>query len=98
MKILVLNGSPRLSGTVASLLKSVTEPLSSEHEVEWIDVCNLNMKFCTSCMVCREKEICILPEDDAHIMAKKIQDADALVHVGVIIMTYLSCIFDLSVA
>ena len=79
MKILVLNGSPRKNGTVASLLQAVTEPLSTEHEVEWIDVCKLNMKFCTACMVCREKETCILPEDDAHIVGKKIQGADALV-------------------
>jgi hypothetical protein len=79
MKILVLNGSYRKSGTVVSLLKCVTEPLSSEHEIEWIDVCKLSMKYCTTCMVCREKETCILPEDDAHLVGKKIQDADALV-------------------
>ena len=79
MKILVLNGSPRQSGTVATLLKSVTEPLSAEHEIEWIDVGKLNMKYCKACMACREKEICVLPEDDAHIMGKKIRDADALV-------------------
>ncbi len=79
MKILVLNGSPRPNGTVASLLKSVTESLPAEHDIEWIDVCRLNMKYCTACMVCREKEKCILPEDDAHIVGKKIQDADALV-------------------
>jgi len=79
VKILVLNGSPRRNGTVASLLKAVTESLSAEHAIEWIDVCNLDMKFCTACMACREKERCILPEDDAHIVGKKIQDADALV-------------------
>lgn len=79
MKILVLNGSHRKNGTVASLLKSVTEPLSAEHEIEWIDVCELNMKYCTTCMVCREKETCVLPDDDAHIVGKKIQGADALV-------------------
>ncbi len=37
------------------------------------------MKYCTTCMVCREKETCILPEDDAHIVGKKIQNADALI-------------------
>jgi len=79
MKILALNGSPRKNGTVASLLKAVMEPLSAEHEVEWIDVCKLNMKFCTGCMVCREKEICVLPKDDAHLVGKKIQHADALI-------------------
>lgn len=78
MKILVLNGSHRKSGTVASLLKCVTESLSAKHEIEWIDVCKLNVKYCTTCMACREKETCILPEDDAHIVGKKIQDAHAL--------------------
>jgi multimeric flavodoxin WrbA len=79
MKILVLNGSPKKNGTVASLLKFVTEPLSAENDIEWIDVCKLNVKYCTACMACREKEICILPEDDAHRVGKKIQDSDALV-------------------
>src|SRR6056297_1592866 len=79
MKILVLNGSPRQNGTVASLLAFVTESLSTDQTIEWIDVCELNMKYCTACMVCREKGTCILPEDDAHIVGKKIQDADALV-------------------
>ena len=41
-------GIPRKNGTVASLLKAVTEPLSAEHEVEWIDVCTLNMKYCAA--------------------------------------------------
>ncbi len=79
MKILVLNGSPRKNGTVALLLKAVTEPLSAQHEVEWVDVSGLNMKNCTACMVCREKEICVMPEDDAHVVGNKIQQADALV-------------------
>ncbi|HKK66110.1 MAG TPA: flavodoxin family protein [Clostridia bacterium] len=79
MKILVLNGSYRKRGTVDSLLTYVTEPLSAEHEIEWIDVCKLNIKFCTTCMACREKETCILPEDDAHIVGMKIQDADVLI-------------------
>ena len=30
-------------------------------------------------MVCRKKETCILPEDDAHLVGKKIQDADVLI-------------------
>jgi len=79
MKILVLNGSPRQRGTVSALLKAVTGPLGAEHEIEWIDACQLNMGYCTGCMVCREKETCVLPEDDAHIVGRKILAADALV-------------------
>lgn len=54
MKTLVLNGCPRKRGTVASLLKAVTEPLTGAHDVEWIDVCKLTIKNCTACMVYRE--------------------------------------------
>ena len=79
MKIVVLNGSPRKNGTVASMLKSISEPISADHDIDWIDVCKLNMNYCTACMACREKEKCILPEDDAHIVGEKIQNADALV-------------------
>jgi multimeric flavodoxin WrbA len=79
MKVLVLNGSPRKKGTVAEMLRMIVEPISNVHEVEWIDVCKLHMKFCTACMVCREKDKCVLPEDDAHFIGQKIQNADALV-------------------
>ena len=79
MKVLVLNGSHRSAGTVATLLKHVTEGLPAGSEVDWIDVCKLNMKNCTGCMACRTKKICVLPEDDAHITGQKIADADALI-------------------
>jgi multimeric flavodoxin WrbA len=77
MKALVLNGSPKKNGTVASLLRHVTQGLPGD--VEWVDVCQLDMKFCTACMVCREKGVCVLPQDDAHIVGRKIGAADALI-------------------
>jgi hypothetical protein len=79
MKILVLNGSPRRNGTVASLLRAVTDRLSTSHDIEWIDVCTLSMRFCTSCMACRKTDTCVLPDDDAHVVGRKITDADAVV-------------------
>lgn len=79
MPILILNGSPRKKGTVASLLKSVSESASQKHEVEWIDVYDLKMKPCIACMKCRPDNACVLPEDDAHIIGRKIQNADGLI-------------------
>jgi len=79
MNVLVLNGSPRKSRTVTRLLRHVTEGLPAGSEVDWIDVCKLNMKNCTACMACRTKKACVLPEDDAHIVGKKIADTDALI-------------------
>ncbi len=79
MRILVLNGSPRENGTVASLLRHITAGLQGENSLEWIDVCRLRMQNCTGCMACRKKKSCVLPEDDAHLLGRKIAAADALV-------------------
>lgn len=48
------------------------------HEVEWIDVYDLDMKPCIACMKCRPDGPCMLPEDGAHRAAEKIREADAL--------------------
>lgn len=80
MRVLVLNGSPRKNGNVATLLRTIIEGMDKEHEWEWVDVCELNMSNCRACMKCRNKgTTCILPEDDAHRVGKKIAAADGLV-------------------
>jgi len=60
-------------------MKAITESLYPENQVEWVDVYDLQMKPCTACMVCRTKEVCVLPEDDAHRIAKKIGEAEAFI-------------------
>jgi multimeric flavodoxin WrbA len=79
MRVLVLNGSPRKNGTVETLLGDITEGMRGEHQIDWIDVCKLNIENCTGCMACRSKGVCVLPKDDGHIVGKKIDAADALV-------------------
>ncbi len=61
------------------MLGAVAEGVRGEHETEWIDVCKLNVNSCTACMACREKGECVLPEDDGHIVGRKIAEADALI-------------------
>ena len=61
------------------MLGAVTESIEQDHDVEWLNVCDLKMGFCTGCMVCRDKGECVLPQDDAHAIAGKIRAADALV-------------------
>jgi len=79
MRILVLNGSPRKNGTVANLLKSVADGIPNKYEVEWINVYDLIIEPCVACMKCRPDQECILPQDDAHIVGRKIKDADGLI-------------------
>ncbi len=79
MNILVLNGSPRRKGTVAKLLKGIANGIDEKHTVEWIDVYDLKMQPCIACMKCRPDAECVLPEDDAHIIGRKIKDAGGLI-------------------
>lgn len=79
MRILVLNGSPRKKGTVATLLKNIADTVSKKHEVEWINVYDLQLRPCIGCMKCRPDGECVLPEDDAHIVGRKIKNADGLI-------------------
>ncbi len=80
MKLLFINGSPQKKGTVAQLLKIVEGAIiENQQETEWIDVYDLKMKPCIGCMKCRTTNECILPEDDAHIVGRKIKSADGLI-------------------
>lgn len=79
MKVLVLNGSPRKKGTVATLLRAVAEGAQGQHEVEWIDLYDHDMKPCVACMKCRPDLTCVLAKDTAHMIGDKIREAGALI-------------------
>jgi multimeric flavodoxin WrbA len=59
-KVLVLNGSPKKRGTVATLLRAVVEGVPEGTEVEWVDVYDLKMEQCIGCMRCRDGGGCRL--------------------------------------
>ena len=79
MTFLVLNGSPRKNGNVATLLRAVVDGVGDRHEVEWIDVYDLNIEPCLGCMKCRPDGQCCLADDDAHVVGRKINEADGLI-------------------
>jgi NAD(P)H-dependent FMN reductase len=80
MKILIMNGSPKKKGTVATLLRAVAEGVAEKgHQVEWVDIYDLQMQPCQACMQCRPDKECQLMDDDAQKLGRKIKDADGLV-------------------
>ncbi len=79
MLLVMLNGSPHRNGTVAQLLTHVRDGLNERCDVEWVDLYDLQMKPCIGCMRCRPDGECVLPEDDAHALGRRIRDADGLV-------------------
>jgi len=102
MKIVVLNGSPRKKGTIAGLLGAVAEGARRKgHDIAWVDVYDLHMKPCVSCMKCRPDGACRLPADDAQEVGRKIREADGIVigtptHWGNM-SSQLKCLFDRNV-
>ena len=79
MKILILNGSPRINGITSQLLSAIAESLTGRHEIETVDIYNKIIAPCRGCEACRPDKRCILPDDDAHIIAHKIDKADMLI-------------------
>ncbi|MDY4901422.1 MAG: flavodoxin family protein [Treponema sp.] len=79
MDILILNGSPRTSGTVARLLHEIeSSALKNGATVTFTDVSRLSFASCTGCMACRKTGKCVLPHDDAHVIAEKIKSCSAI--------------------
>lgn len=80
MKILILNGSPRAKGNISQMLDVIrTEAERLGAETETIAANKLNVKPCIACMRCRCELRCSLPEDDAQMVLRKIQECDGIV-------------------
>jgi multimeric flavodoxin WrbA len=57
----------------------VAQGAAEKHEVDWVDVYDLEMRPCLACMKCRPEGECVQAEDDAHRVGRKIREAGALV-------------------
>jgi len=80
MNVLIINASPRRKGITSTLLSEIKTNINSTHNVvEVVQIQALNIKACTGCLKCRPDNTCILPEDDAHILAEKIKGSDLLI-------------------
>lgn len=79
MRILLINGSPRRHGNIASMLKAMQEELQdSGHHTDLLHIADLKVSPCTGCMKCRTAGRCILPEDDAQRALRLLAEADAV--------------------
>ena len=80
MKILFLNASPRLNGTVARMLKAMKDEAEKMGmNVHYEEVAKLSVHSCMGCMACRSRKECVLPIDDAQRILRLIAESDALV-------------------
>ncbi len=79
MKILGINGSPRIGGNTDILLdKSLEGARNKGAQVEKIILNTLKFSPCQECENVRDDGACII-EDDMRLLYKKIEQADALI-------------------
>jgi len=79
MKVLIINASPRKEGITSTLIEEINASIKSIHNVETVRIQDLNIKPCLGCLKCRPDKVCVLPKDDAHMLAEKIKDSDILI-------------------
>ena len=61
-RLLVINGSPRRGGNVATMLEAIErEAVGKGFDVAVVRMADLHVAPCTGCMACRTKGCCVLP-------------------------------------
>lgn len=82
MKVLILMGSPRLTGNTAELCKPFMDELKNNNvEIKYIELEKLNIAPCKGCYACQEVSDsfgCVLKDDMYHIV-EAIQWADVII-------------------
>lgn len=79
MKVLVINGSPHLSGCTDRALREVEQTLvAAGIEVERVNVGNKDIRGCIGCNFCREHGRCVFA-DAVNETAPKLAEADGVV-------------------
>jgi putative NADPH-quinone reductase len=79
MNVLIIHASPRRKGVTSTLLSEIEASIDSSHKIETIRIYDLKMNPCIGCMKCRPDKTCILPRDDAHVLAEKVRWSDFII-------------------
>ncbi len=79
MKVLIINGSPRLNGNCSILLKEVKKVFDEEKiEVDQYDLSSKDIQGCIACNYCASHEGCVF-QDDINDLNKRFEKADGLI-------------------
>ena len=79
MKVLIINGSPRLNGNSSTLINEMKKIFIQEGvEVDEYQIGNKSIRGCMACGYCYEHKECVF-KDDINDLAKRFESADGLV-------------------
>ena len=80
MKVLLINGSPKVSGNTAFALEQMAEVFAAEGiETETIQVGNQLIRGCQGCGACYKLGKCVFGDDLVNETALKLAEADGMV-------------------
>ncbi|MBO4635920.1 MAG: flavodoxin family protein [Clostridiales bacterium] len=79
MKVLIINGSPRVNGNTSTALKEMVRVFNEEGiETEVIQIGNRVIRGCIACGTCHGTGRCVF-DDEVNEIAVKFEEADGLV-------------------
>ena len=79
MKVLLINGSPRVGGNTGIALDEMVKVFSSEGiETDVMQIGNKAIRGCMACGACAKAGKCVF-DDEVNIAAEKLKEADGLV-------------------
>lgn len=80
MKIVILNGSPRINGSTAKILHLLEKELKlfNNVEIKYVNISDLRINSCKGCCYCYKKGNCFI-NDDAEQLSKEIEKSDGLI-------------------
>ena len=79
MKVLIINGSPRISGNTSAAVNELTKVFEAEGiETEVCQIGNKNIRGCIACGKCGELGRCVF-DDEVNRIAAKFEEADGLI-------------------
>lgn len=79
MKVLMLNGSPRVNGNTARALSELEKTFELEGvETETVQIGNKDIRGCVSCFSCYKTGKCVI-DDIVNELAKKLEECDGLI-------------------
>jgi multimeric flavodoxin WrbA len=82
VRILTIQGSPKKDGNTAAALAIFERAVGGDHEIDHVDVADLNMVGCQACYSCQQKttEPGCVTEDDMLGLLDRILQADAIIY------------------
>ncbi|MFH1864570.1 MAG: NAD(P)H-dependent oxidoreductase [Candidatus Eisenbacteria bacterium] len=82
MKIMTILGSPKMDGNTAGALAMLERELGEGHEIDRVNLPELDVMGCRGCYECRQKpnEASCVTRDGATDVLRRIVEADAVVY------------------